>query len=39
LLTNALNSVRDFLGTFSGTRGIQGTEGMNSDSVKPLSFQ
>jgi AAA domain (Cdc48 subfamily) len=39
LANQRMNSVGDFLGTFSGTRGIQGTEGMNSDSVKPLSFQ
>ena len=30
--------VGDFLGTFSGTTGIQGTEGTNSELLKPLSF-
>ena len=39
LADQEMKVVGDFLGTFSGTTGIQGTEGTNSESVKPLSFQ
>jgi hypothetical protein len=39
LADQEMKVVGDFLGTFSGMAGTQGTEGINSEPVKPLSFQ
>ena len=39
LANQRMKTVGDFLGTFSGIAGTQGTEGTKSESVKPLEIK